>query len=512
MNFTLYPIYRLADEVSGEPFDLGRLPFDITEDVRIEAVKERFRIGTFNPHKVRLGTSVVEEMEQVRFALVHRYKPKPIIVDNEIIGEQGSNEDSEKLVRMLAACLRLIRPMRQNALLMHGRIRAEDDSFDVTGFDIPPLRLIEVPDVQKFFHLRNQDADELRTYAPGFLHAMRGQFWKFRMAVQFYELGHFQALDWKARYLQWCSAIESIYTSHSREHQGSLVATSRIKWFLGAGTYIYAPGDISDLLPDPKIRIDQIVDDLYEMRNFMAHGDKIPDPFFTTTLRIGFNGPVQKREVLLEAASFIVRASLLKILRDGLIDHFADAGPAELYFGAEHLTKSELYAARDAARKAASWSAESWIRARTLRTCYRTRESPVPSYAKREHSEETSGAGRETGGLLAGARRLGDLAGLADWVRWRTGMPREEAIWDKLVGARGQGVGVSRRPESTGRRWLAGRLTRVWCDLARLICPGVCGGLEICAGTPAVPSTYRTSVNRQISGGNFMVDKRLGVC
>ncbi len=128
----------------------------------------------------------------------------------------------------------------------------------------------------------------------------------------------------------------------------------------------------------------------------------------------------------------------------------------------------------------------------------------MPSYAKREHSEETSGAGRETGGLLAGARRLGDLAGLADWVRWRTGMPREEAIWDKLVGARGQGVGVSRRPESTGRRWLAGRLTRVWCDLARLICPGVCGGLEICAGTPAVPSTYRTSVNRQISGGNFM--------
>jgi hypothetical protein len=85
------------------------------------------------------------------------------------------------------------------------------------------------------------------------------------------------------------------------------------------------------------------------MRNFMAHGDKIPGSFFTTDLRTGFNGPVQKREVLLEAASFIVRASLLKILRHGLLDHFADAGPAEAYFGAEHLTKSELYAARKAA-------------------------------------------------------------------------------------------------------------------------------------------------------------------
>jgi len=94
------------------------------------------------------------------------------------------------------------------------------------------------------------------------------------------------------------------------------------------------------------------------MRNFMAHGDKIPDPYFTTTLRTGFNGPVKKTEVLLEAASFIVRASLLKILRDGLIQHFADAGPAEAYFGAEHLTKSKLYAAREAARKAAAAQAQ----------------------------------------------------------------------------------------------------------------------------------------------------------
>src|SRR6266478_1579305 len=95
VNFTLYPIYWLADALDNEPFDLGRLPFDITEGVRIEAVKERFRPGTFNPHKARLGTAVVQEMEQVRFALVHRYKPKPIIVDNEVIGEQPVSQDSE---------------------------------------------------------------------------------------------------------------------------------------------------------------------------------------------------------------------------------------------------------------------------------------------------------------------------------------------------------------------------------------------------------------------------------
>jgi hypothetical protein len=358
VNFTLYPIYGLASVIDDEQFDLTRLPFDITEGVRIEDVKDRFHPGTFDGFKDRLGTSVVDNIKSVRFALVHRYKPEAIKVNDEVIGEQQYSDDSKILVTMIAACLRLIRPMRVEALSMYGRIRDEDGSFDVKGFDIPPLHLIEVPDVQKHFNLRNQDADDLRTYAPQFLHAMRGEFWKFRMAVQFYELGHFQALDWKARYLLWCSAIESIYTSHSWEHQGSLVATSRIKWFLGASTHIYAPGDISNLLVDPKITIDQIVDDLYEMRNFMAHGDKIPDPYFATTLRTGFNGPIRKTEVLLEAASFIVRASLLRILRDGLIQHFADASPAEAYFGAEHLTKSELYAARDAARKAAAAKAQ----------------------------------------------------------------------------------------------------------------------------------------------------------
>jgi hypothetical protein len=96
--------------------------------------------------------------------------------------------------------------------------------------------------------------------------------------------------------------------------------------------------------------IGQLVDDLYEMRNFMAHGDRIPDRFFNDAARSGFNGQVRKWEMLTEAASFIIRASLQKILRDGLLDYFADAGPAEAHFAAHNLTKSGLRAARRAAQ------------------------------------------------------------------------------------------------------------------------------------------------------------------
>lgn len=335
MNFTLYPIYSLAGAPhafsDNEQFDLDKLPFEIVEDVRIEDISGLFPKDTFDLFTERLGKDRLEDLKGVHFALVHRY-PDPLGYPQE--------QQSDEKVQMCAACLRLIRPMRQTVLSMRGRI--QNGMFDVSHFELPAANLVEVPEVQKLFQLRNRDADDLRAYAPEFLRGMRGEFWKFRMAVQFHQLGHFQALDWKARFLLWCSAIESIYTSRHWEHKGSLVAASRIRWFLGEGTSIYAPGDISSLLSDPRITVGSIVRDLYTLRNYVAHGDRIPDQFFTETQRAGFNGGISKIEVILEAASFIIRASLLKILREHLVDHFADAGPAEAYFGARGLTLTAL--------------------------------------------------------------------------------------------------------------------------------------------------------------------------
>jgi hypothetical protein len=67
-----------------------------------------------------------------------------------------------------------------------------------------------------------------------------------------------------------------LYTSHSFDHQGKLVATERIKWFLGPKTSIYEKGDIPDfILNQPTISIGDVVDRLYDVRNYIAHGDII---------------------------------------------------------------------------------------------------------------------------------------------------------------------------------------------------------------------------------------------
>lgn len=69
MRFTLCPIYWLSGETDDEQFNLHRLPFDVTEDVCIEAVSQRFRADAFDLGRKRLGTGILEDLEGVRYAL-----------------------------------------------------------------------------------------------------------------------------------------------------------------------------------------------------------------------------------------------------------------------------------------------------------------------------------------------------------------------------------------------------------------------------------------------------------
>jgi hypothetical protein len=345
-NFTLYGIYGLEKTWdNGEEFDLKLLPFDIGQGVTIEDVSTLLSPESFNEYITgEMGQRSIKRLKETRYALVHRYERAPIIVDGEKVGEVDYDQNSFDLLRKIAACLRLIRPMRQDTGLMYGKI-LPNGQFDLIGFE-HPYDLLETPQNQKHFKLRTRDAEELKNLLPEFLRAMNGEFWKFRMSVQFHELGHFQHRDKKARFLLWASGIESIYTSHDYDHQGGLVATERIKWFLGESTSIYPKGELLDLTKDPNLTLGSILADLYECRNFHAHGDKLNDHFLKDTLRDGIdnNSRVIVYEVLFEAQSFVIRSSLLRILRDGLLDHFADAGPAQAYFGAQHLTRSELQA------------------------------------------------------------------------------------------------------------------------------------------------------------------------
>jgi hypothetical protein len=89
--------------------------------------------------------------------------------------------------------------------------------------------------------------------------------------------------------------------------------------------------------------MEDVIDDLYELRNSVAHGDKTPDKFFITA-RNEYGQDVTLAEALTEAASRIIRASLLRILEDNLLNEFASGPASEVYFGSAGLTRSALHA------------------------------------------------------------------------------------------------------------------------------------------------------------------------
>jgi hypothetical protein len=338
IRVTLYPINGVSEFWNYEPFDHTKLPAQIVPGVTIENVMTMFTKETFLWVASEIGKRDLDTLSSVKYAIVHRFE-----VPSDNSGK--ADKESEHLVYWIAACLRLIRPMRQFALTMAGNL-LPDGTVKIRTFD-RPVYLMDVPPLQKGFSLRNRDVTDLQKLINEFLRAMSGEFWKFRMSLAFHDSGHFAVSYWKSRFMLWCSAVEALFTSQNREHQGSLVATERIKWFLGANTPIYARGDFQTFMPEASYTVAQIVDDLYEVRNCIAHGERIPQRFFTP-LRGGYLGEHGNIvDVLHDGLSFIIRASLLRILRDNLLPHFADGPAAERYFAAAGLTKAVLLKAKN---------------------------------------------------------------------------------------------------------------------------------------------------------------------
>lgn len=330
--------------MDDDDFDPMIVPFKITDDLTIEDVSDLIPEDEFEIYRPVLGTYSHELIERIKYAIVHRYTQYEIDgLNRAITFGFTTTEHSQTLVRSAAACLRLIRPMTQHLQLFQGEIN-DRGHFCRIGFDTP-LDSVMNPIAHRTLSFRTVDAQNLKFYLPLFLAAMNGHYWKFRMAVHMHESGCFQNNDWRAKFFLWTTAVESLFTTQSprSENSGSLVAIERIKFFLGSKTSIYPPDELSSAYVDPNLRIEDVVRELYCLRNHIAHGDRIPDYYFQQAGRQDIlKGDISRYDMLLEAVSFIIRHSLLKILRENLLDKFADVSESDSYFRAQGLTRTTL--------------------------------------------------------------------------------------------------------------------------------------------------------------------------
>ena len=328
MDFVIVPIYSLGRpwDDKEQRFDLSRLPFEVAPGLTIEDVRPLIDDEASDRWRGMLGELLFERAGRIKHALVHRYEP-------------GSTPltGTRDLAELAAACLSLIRPMRKEALRrVRGEIRA-DGTLLIKGFSVMDSpKEVGFIEAHSSLTLRTQDAEELRTLLPRYLKGLLEPCWKFRMAAQLHEIGYFQQAVSDIKLVTWVSAIEALFTCEERQPQGAQVAVDRIKWFLGENTPLYTEQD-SPFPPRSQLRVGDILWDLCEIVNCAAHGEQIPSFFNVPTCRRILTGRIDKGEVLCEGASFIVRESLTKILRQNLLEQFRNTDQAKQFFAAHGL-------------------------------------------------------------------------------------------------------------------------------------------------------------------------------
>jgi hypothetical protein len=345
-KFSMYPIERIARGVrqggaDDEHFDPSILPFEVIDHLNVEDVSRFIAEDEFSLYRDALGMYSHGRFEKIKYVLVHRYPEYEI--DPATGTLKSGREQSRTLVGNAMACLRLLRPAMQHLQFFEGEVN-EDGQFCRIAFRTP-LDSVMNPVSHRTLSFRTADAKNLRLYLPLFLEAMNGQYWKFRMAAQLHESGCFQDNDLRAKFFLWTTAVESLFTTQSDRgnNSGSLVATERIKFFLGSKTSIYPPDELASVYVDPHLCIEDVVKELYCLRNHIAHGDRIPEYYFEQGGRQDIlKGEISRFDMLLEAVSFIIRHSLLKILKENLLGTFANASHSDIYFKAHGLTKSGL--------------------------------------------------------------------------------------------------------------------------------------------------------------------------
>ena len=311
-----------------------------SEDLTIEDVSHLINPETFSLWKndCYVSKRTADSLASVKFAIVHRHS-------SPTSGDGGLETRSTLLIDYAGSCLALIRPTRRSrAMHIRGVIKS-NGNFDPQGFSARE-DLADVPEIQKLFAVREQDIQLLTSLLPEFIQLyqkdetgrLKDDYEPIRMAVQLY--GEAYALSyWKARHILWWSAIEALYGNSEDAAMARIYALFGKKTLVdGYKCPIYEKGDIpSCFRPSPESlhTLGELVPLIYEVRNASAHGQKVSDSHFSSVPHplgqgiVGINA-------LAEAATFIIRKTVIEILQHGWRDGFKNRAARERFWLMEY--------------------------------------------------------------------------------------------------------------------------------------------------------------------------------
>ncbi len=299
-----------------------------SENLTIEDVSNLITPDTFSVWKQDcfLSKDTTDALQGVGYAIAHRYS-------TQTNRDAKLDKNSAEIVNLTVTCLSLIRPTRRSRAASITGVINPNGIFEPQVFSTH--NPAEVPEVQKLFTIERQDIDLLRSVLPEFMHLyqkdetgkLTDAYEPVRMAVQLYEQAY--AIPyWKARHILWWAAIEALYGNSEDSVKARIYALFGNKDLVeGYRRSIYEKRDIPScyfpVQPESDHTLGEMVPRIREVRNESAHGQKVSDPNFTSVPHPVANA-APLIAVLAEAATFIIRKTVIEILQRGFREDFKD--------------------------------------------------------------------------------------------------------------------------------------------------------------------------------------------
>lgn len=266
-----------------------------------------------------------DKIDSWDMCLVHRYHSPPLIGEAE--------ERSVTLLAYVLAHLRIINPHRDSTddyLQLSQQSDGTFWAFSCAKASFRPNRflcdcenLCCVIKKEHVYRLKEwipwivEFADNWRHYYPLYL------------SMFFIEKACIDT-DFRTRHLFRVMALEALYCSDA--DFGKKALKSKLTKFIGWHTDLYKAYEVDYLhLPEMPLT-DSLIDDVYTLRNKIAHADVLPGAWVKETTRPGLNRPITYADQLCEAAGSMARLSWLRIMSDKLQKIFSEKKQMEDFF------------------------------------------------------------------------------------------------------------------------------------------------------------------------------------
>jgi hypothetical protein len=328
-KITVTPVPEVSDPLmDGESFPASDLPFEVYPDVFLADVHEQVKNADYSLWaRDFLSKEDVKKLQGWRYALIHYF-------DAEEYSTSRPDENSKTLVQRVFLGLRIVRPSWTPYQYLRAIVRP-DGSFAPGAFSQALKGRLTVPSCDAVNRIRRKDAELLRAVMPALIEAYDTKCEPVSRAMRILELGYLiEFIDVKQ--LLWTTALDALFTS--ARHWGSDIAIRRIKNFVGADARIYDPADFPSHVTVPPFTVNDVAWDVYRLRNKFAHGEWIPKEYLGRRGYVGKAGnALTYADVILEATSIILRKSLIRVLKENLLEVFRSKDALDWHFSRQGL-------------------------------------------------------------------------------------------------------------------------------------------------------------------------------